>query len=134
MHVISLVEKGWSRARRVAVQVAGPKGRIHHIVRGSMSAELVEVFTSLGGAKITGVSPRWYRAVVWLTLLQTRRRRQSAVILVDNERAGKWLQQWSPLRHARVLFLHETEETPPWSLQPEDVTTEAGRLVPVSAS
>ena len=113
MQVISLVEKGWSGARRAAVQLTHVGGNVHHVVRGRLPPGLDEIFISLEGVTVTGISPRWYRAAVWLTLLQALWRHHATVVLVDNERAGTWVRQWFPSLRSRTLLLRDTEEAGP---------------------
>ena len=133
MKVISLVEKGWPRARRVAIRLTRTGGTIHHMIRGRMPADLAIAFISLDGTRVTGVSPRWYRMAVWLTLLQTLWRRHPAVVLVDNERAGRWVGHWFPSLRTNVLLLGETKEEISWLLWQQKAIGEVGRHLTAGA-
>ena len=132
MEVISLVEKGWQGVRRVAFQLQQAGITTHHLVRGRLPRDLLEVLTSCKGMVLTGITPTWYRWAVWWVLIRSQWRRQVMVVLVDNERTARWVERWFPTLEAHVFLVQETAEGFPLLFQ-QNVRVEVGALLALGA-
>ena len=108
--VLSLVERGWPAARRVTIELTRVGAIVRHVVRGTIPDELREMLTPYQGMTISGVTPRWYRWRVWLILLRQAWRRRPLLVLVDHERAARWVARWFPALRHRLFLVHETAD------------------------
>ena len=110
---ISLVEKGWSAARRAGIAWVQRGGRIEHLVKGTLSRELLQQLTPYPATSITGVPRNWFRALAWLRLLTASVGPGTAMVIVDSERALAWFERRAPgLRGRFVLALEQAGGEP----------------------
>jgi hypothetical protein len=62
---------------------------------------------------IQGLAPRTYRLQIFLRLLGALACRRSALVLVDNQRAARWVARWFPsLAEAAFLVEEQADGSP----------------------
>ena len=108
---VSMVEKGWGGARRVSIELTRQGMTVHHLVRGRLPKDLIAAITPYAGMRITGVSTRWFRPIVWALLVWRRLTGRAPLVLVDNERAAAWVKGWR-LSSTPLLVLEREDGQP----------------------
>ncbi len=112
MEIISLVEKGWTGARQVTIDAVCAGHSVRHFVRGKLPRTVLEVLTPYPNMRIQGYSPRWYRMVVWGALVRRTLSMSTPLVLVDNERALRWVTRWFSWWRNRVVLVPESLGAP----------------------
>lgn len=110
--IVSLVEKGWAGARRLSITMVQEGHQVHHLVRGRIPRNLLEVITPYPGITIRGYPAKWYRVAVWMILARAILTPRRTVVLVDNDRAESWVKRQFPRLHS-VILVRETPEGQP---------------------
>lgn len=114
MAVLSLVEKGWAGARWLSIHMMAQSDvSVRHLVRGTVPRVLLEALTPYARMTITGIPVRLYRLVVWVVLVYGCCTGRLAAVLVDNERAERWVARWFPWLRDHIILVHETSEGRP---------------------
>jgi len=112
MEIVSLVEKGWAGARQITMSAVQAGHDVQHFVRGRLSHVLLEALTPYPRMRIRGYSPSWYRVAVWGALVRRTLTLSAPIVLVDNERAMRWVAQWFPWWRSRVIMVREPPDGP----------------------
>ena len=110
---ISLVEKGWAGARRYSIELVGQGMLVEHVVRGQLSAAVLEIITPYPGMRIVSYSRRWYRVMTWWWLASSVYRRRRTMVIVDNPRAAQWVGAWFPMLRRHVVLIQEQPDGSP---------------------
>ncbi len=130
--VVSLVEKGWAGARRASIPLAREGLAVRHLVKGRLRRDLLEVITPHPGMTLAGCPPRWYRLAAWLALLWGLLQGRLAWVLVDNDRAARWVARSFPMAAGRVVLVQEAADGSPILLrqgrtvEPQALAAKAG--------
>ena len=112
-YVLSLVEKGWAGARQLSIPLSRRGLRVRHLVCGALSGEVARILTPYPGMSIRGIPRQLYRVAAWLALQRGIWRKDIAAVLVDNERAFRWVSQVAPALRDRLVEVQEAEDGTP---------------------
>ncbi len=107
MVALSLVEKGWSGARRLSIELSGTGIEVRHLSRGRIAPEIVAVITPYPKISIRGIPVRWYRIAAWWTLLSWQFRPSLQAVIVDNARTTDWVTKTFPRLTDKLLQVKE---------------------------
>ena len=82
---------------------------MRHLVRGTLSSEVLNALTPHPGLSICGVPRQLYRPAAWLALQRGWLSGDVAAVLVDNERTFQWVSRVAPSLSDRLVLIHETD-------------------------
>lgn len=111
--LISLVEKGWSAARRLSIAHVRHNGTVLHLVRGRLKKDVRAVLTPYPSMRLRGFMPRTYRFSVWAVLGWAGLTGCRPIVLVDNERAARWVGRCFPYLRQRLVLVEELPDGAP---------------------
>ena len=110
---ISLVEKGWGGARRLSIRLSRQGVRVRHLVKGRLPAEVVAIIPPYPGMTIRGVPRSWFKLAAWVELWGAMARGGAELVMVDHERAARWVARWAPPLRDKVVVVQEAADGSP---------------------
>ncbi len=108
--VLSVVEQGWRGARECSLILRTRGIAVTHLVKGSLSAEVLAMIHPDSLIRIIDVPRATFRARLWALLVWRTMTKRVRWVLVDKERTLRELGGWCRWFGLTPVFIRETTE------------------------
>ena len=107
--VLSLVERGWSAARKCSLELQCEGIGMLHLVKGRLSPEVRAMVQPKPGIALLGLPYSLFWPAAWMLCVWLAARGRLRAVLVDNERSQRRVGCWLGWSAGTVVMVQDTE-------------------------